>query len=194
MLLEFLCTRPAPGVFLPGDPPMSFLRALSLVLEFEGGYSDHPLDRGGKTQFGITQGHYIAWRVRRGLHVRPVAELTREEVIEIYHEDYWRAAGCDDLRWPLNACVFDCAVQFGAINAVRFLQTALAVEADGQYGPLTFAALNDARPRALLLKLNDVRCDTHCDVVKRHPEQREFIKGWMRRVRKLERKLLHDAT
>ena len=44
----------------------NFQKALKLVLAHEGGWSDHPEDPGGATNFGVTQRVYDAFRRNRG--------------------------------------------------------------------------------------------------------------------------------
>lgn len=117
-------------------------RALALVLGIEGGLSDRDphADPGGKTVWGISErSHPAAWRN---------GPPTKAEAIEIYRRDYWAAAGCDRLPWPINLLVFDFAVNSGVSRAVRALQTALKVIPDGIVGPVTTAiAAKKARDR-----------------------------------------------
>ena len=62
-----------------------FPDAVERVLAREGGYSDNPADRGGRTNFGISSGAYPDL---------DVSKLTREQAKEIYKRDYWQAASC----------------------------------------------------------------------------------------------------
>jgi lysozyme family protein len=45
----------------------AFNKALSFALRWEGGYSNHPNDRGGETNFGVTHAVYRAYRVSHRL-------------------------------------------------------------------------------------------------------------------------------
>ena len=72
-------------------------QALEWLLEEEGGWSDHPADRGGKTMYGVTQGTYTAWRKKRGRPEASVRSLSKAEAREIYENEYWNAAGCDSI-------------------------------------------------------------------------------------------------
>lgn len=116
-------------------------RALALVLGIEGEFSDRDraADPGGRTNHGITQTTYDAWRRKKGLPPADVKNITIGEVQTIYGEEYWRPAGCDRLPWPINLLVFDFAVNSGVGRAVRALQTALKVTPDGIVGPVTTA-------------------------------------------------------
>ncbi|RTH00928.1 hypothetical protein CSW50_10075 [Thermus scotoductus] len=102
---------------------MEFERALAFVLRWEGGYSDHPDDPGGATNYGITQATYDAWRKRQGLPTRPVREISMDEVRAIYRTRYWdplpaRYAEKDP---PLALALFDYAVNSGLGAARRAL-------------------------------------------------------------------------
>lgn len=99
----------------------AFRAALAHVLTFEGGYSDHPLDKGGATNFGVTQGTYDRWRAAQGLPAQPVKVITRAEVEAIYWANYWLKAGCDQLAPALAFVVFDSAVNSGVGRALDWL-------------------------------------------------------------------------
>ncbi|NOU11403.1 MAG: hypothetical protein HOO98_15500 [Nitrospira sp.] len=58
-----------------------FTKAVEGVLQREGTFSDQLTDRGGKTNYGISQKQYPNL---------DLASLTRERAIEIYRRDYWQ--------------------------------------------------------------------------------------------------------
>jgi len=165
---------------------MTFEKALSHVLRFEGGYSDHPHDPGGATNFGITQATYDAWRSSQGLMLVPVKDITRQEVETIYRERYWQPARCDELPASLRLLHFDAAVNCGVANAIKFLQRALGVTADGIIGPITRRALQNA-PESLLA--HDLLWERlryyHAISARSRPDGRDlrvFLLGWLARV------------
>src|SRR5690606_2973445 len=61
-----------------------FLHAVEVVLEHEGGYVHDPHDPGGETKFGISKRQYPDL---------DIANLTREQAIEIYRRDWWDKYG-----------------------------------------------------------------------------------------------------
>lgn len=97
-----------------------FARALTRVLRYEGGYSDHPDDPGGATNQGITQRTYDAWRDRHGVERQSVKHITPQEVEGIYHANYWLKAGCDQLPPAVAAATFDAAVHSGVTQALHW--------------------------------------------------------------------------
>ena len=57
---------------------------IDALIEREGGYSNHPADRGGPTKFGITEA--VA---RAHGYSGAMRELPREEAVAIYKRLYW---------------------------------------------------------------------------------------------------------
>lgn len=86
----------------------NFDKAFSMLMEFEGGYSNDPTDRGGETKHGISKKAYPN---------ENIASLTIERAKELYLRDYWGIAGCDDLTYPWDIVVFDTAVNMGPATA-----------------------------------------------------------------------------
>lgn len=105
------------------------------VLRSEGGISNHPLDKGALTRFGISQRSYPKL---------DIAALTVEQAKALYRRDYWDANKCDQYPLPVAFEFFDCAVNCGASTATRILQRALNVADDGIIGPVTLAKLKAA--------------------------------------------------
>jgi len=119
---------------------MSFVLALTHVLKHEGGYSNHPSDPGGATNFGITRDVLAEWRDRHVM-IEEVKDLTKDEAAEIYKYKYWDAAKCGAMPAGLALMVFDGAVNHGVSQSSKFLQRALGVAADGKVGPKTLGAI-----------------------------------------------------
>ena len=104
-------------------------------------YSNDPHDPGGATMEGVIQTEYDRYREGRGLPVQDVRLITRAEGADIYTNSYWlpRSPGLPagfDLSW------FDTDVNCGPGGATRILQSALGVASDGQWGPITQAAVD----------------------------------------------------
>jgi lysozyme family protein len=58
------------------------------VIRREGGFVDHPADRGGPTKFGITQ-KTLSRALGRQATTEDVRRLTREIAAEIYRRTYY---------------------------------------------------------------------------------------------------------
>lgn len=171
-----------------------FEESLAFVLKHEGGYSDHPADKGGATNMGITQASYDDWRAGQGFPRQPVSGISGEEVKKIYLSRYWKLGKCDQLPPPLDYVHFDGCVNHGIKQASKFLQRALGVEDDGAIGPKTLSAVrqDDAAGRIdeVCGNILDQREDFYHKLVEKDPSQKAFIKGWMNRIVGVREKVL----
>lgn len=120
-----------------------FKRSLAKVLVHEGGKVDDKNDPGGRTNQGVIQRTYDAWRRRKGLKTRDVWLMTNDERDAIYREQYWDLIKGDLLAPGVSYVVFDGAVNSGVKQSVIWLQRALGVNADGIVGNQTIDALNN---------------------------------------------------
>jgi uncharacterized protein (TIGR02594 family) len=162
----------------------SFERSLAHVLAMEGGWSDDPFDPGGPTNKGITLADYARER-RVTVTAENFAALKAELrsipdrlVRDIYLTRYWRPARCPDMPPSLALMHFDAAVNQGVSGAARMLQQALAVDIDGEIGPITLGA---ARTKPLRTSI-----ETYADIRRRRYRALahfwRFGRGWLRRV------------
>ena len=148
---------------------MDFDTAFMALVGNEGGYVNDPKDPGGETKFGIS---------KRAYPDVDIANLTLEQAQAIYLRDYWNRARCDDLPPAIAYLVFDCAVNSGIGQSIRFLQRAIGVADDGLIGPMTLAAVNRVDAESLASRFLGQRLEfmtrlTTWDV---------FGKGWARRI------------
>ena len=159
------------------------------VDEFEGGFTNHPADRGGPTSMGITQATLSEWRGRPAT-VEDVRTLSRADAVAIYRARYWDAPGIGLLPEALQPVVFDMAVNHGPRTAIRLLQRALnglgrGVAADGILGHTTaFAAaraIADLGTASVVNAVCDRRRRFYDAIVVRDPSQAAFEAGWRRR-------------
>lgn len=152
---------------------MDFETAIGKVLGHEGGYADHPDDPGGKTRYGITEA--VARRVGYRGDMR---ELPLDLAKRIYLEEFWRAVRADDLPPAVRYPVFDAAVNSGVGQAIRWLQRAAGVEADGVIGPRTLAAIQALDAQALRSRILAQRLRM-MTTLNNWPA---FSRGWARRI------------
>jgi lysozyme family protein len=156
----------------------NFASSLAAVLVHEGGYVNDPQDPGGATNKGVTQHVYDDWRRSRGLEPRSVRSLEQSEVEAIYRKLYWNAVRGDDLPAGVDYCIFDFAVNSGAIRAARYLQRAVGVADDGVIGPMTLAAVNAKPPCETIAAVSAARLA----FLGQLPTFQRFGKGWTVRV------------
>lgn len=167
----------------------AFSASLPFVLRWEGGFVDHPNDPGGRTNKGITQQVYVAFRARQGLPARDVKLIDDSEVVAIYESGYWIPPRCDLLARELALVQFDTAVNMGVGRAVRFLQQSLGLEPDGDFGPHTGTAVASCDPGTTLIKYCGIREAFYRSLASRKPAMAVFLKGWLNRLNALRREV-----
>jgi lysozyme family protein len=159
--------------------------ALAHVLEFEGGYADHPSDPGGATNMGITRKTLARWRAISPwwkLAKAEVRNLGKKEAATIYRALYWKNAKADKMPPGPALALFDFAVNSGVGRAVRVLQSILGVRRDGIAGPITLGAVDAfvaARGAAALIHALSGR---RLGFLQKLKIFAVFGKGWTRRV------------
>lgn len=167
-----------------------FLPVAQIILGHEGGLSDHPDDKGGRTNMGVTQGTLnTARKTIPGLPER-VDNLTRVQALEIYRKLYWDKCRCDDLPEPVDFLVFDAAINCGTGGAGKILQRSLnrigaSLAEDSSIGPLTVTAClaaYDSNGWRLLGTLQMERVRWHNSIVARDRSQSVFLHGWLNRI------------
>ena len=171
-------------------------RMLDLLVEREGGFVDHPADRGGATRYGITEAVARAHGYGGAMRALP-----RAEAISIYRRLYWLRPRFDAvaLRAPrIAAELFDTGVNMGPAVAATFLQRALTalnrqgrdfpdLVPDGRIGPRTLAALDGflaargARggETVLLRALEALQGERYLRLAERRPANEAFLYGWL---------------
>lgn len=106
-------------------PTAKFLKSHSNTAKWEGDWSDHPEDTGGKTKYGVTQPPFDQWNDMRGYPRRPVATITKAEALQLFFDDYWTAGRCEGLATGVDLATYDAAVNSGVSQARKWLLASL---------------------------------------------------------------------
>lgn len=146
-----------------------FEKALKFVLKWEGGYVNNPNDKGGATNKGITQSTYNAWLRSKGQNPKDVRNITDSEVKEIYYNNYWLKAECNNMSEKFAILSFDTAVNMGVSRVQEFLQYAKYAYPD----------------KFIIARIRKYAEFAKCG------NQKIFLQGWLNRVLDLE-KFLND--
>lgn len=162
---------------------------IDLILKHEGGYVNHPSDRGGPTNWGITQANLSSWRGRK-TSIQEVKTMSREEARTIYRRRFFEKPRMDLLPPGIQAQVFDLGVNAGPSVAIRQMQEILneagfACVVDGTIGSNTsrvaWAAWR-AMGTYLTNALVERRIQFYEGIIRRRPSQAVFRKGWLSRA------------
>lgn len=166
------------------------------LIDREGGYVNHPADKGGPTCFGITEAvaraHGFAGAMKN---------LPRDEAAAIYRRLYWLRPRFDQVAKRssrIAAELFDTGVNMGPAVATTFLQRALTalnrnakdytdLTPDGRVGPLTLHALDvflETRGKkggetVLMRALEALQGERYLRLAERRPANETFLYGWL---------------
>jgi lysozyme family protein len=151
--------------------------ALKRVLVHEGGYSNHPSDPGGPTNFGITIYDYRKY-VKPGATAADVRTMRLDDAKAIYRVKYWGAMGCDDLPPGLDYAMFDYGVNSGCARAIKVLQRILGLVDNGKVTDAVIAATKKNDIAKLVVAL----CDERLRFLRSLKTWPVFGGGWGRRV------------
>lgn len=155
----------------------NFNDSLATTLRWEGGYNDRPADKGGPTNFGISQAQYPNLDIRN---------LTKDEAAKIYYNDYWLKFRIAEIKnQDLANLVFDMVVNHG--QAVKIIQQTLStygkpVKIDNVMGSETIGALNKVFPYTFIPKLVAARKRYYDYLIRLDPLQVENKNGWYNRA------------
>lgn len=145
-------------------------------------------DRGGRTQFGITERTFAETSRAAGLAPSAAAfeSLSVSEARRIAAAQ-WRGHGLDRVEHPGVALVVGDWVWGSNSAGIRRVQRALValgepVTETGELDAATLSALNGLEPRRLIDALSLARFEHHADIVRHDPTQRVFLAGWQRRT------------
>ena len=156
----------------------SYELSLARLLAHEGGYTDHPDDPGGPTNYGITIADYRR-DVKPGATAADVRAMSVGEAKAIYRRRYWDAQRCDDLPAGIDYAVFDYGVNSGIGRSGKALRRALGLAADtNAVTAEVIAAARGADSRAVVAAI----CDERLRFLKSLKTWDVFGKGWARRV------------
>lgn len=161
----------------------NFDYSLSVLLQEEGGVSEHAADPGGLTNLGVTKRAYEDYMGRK-VTADEMRALTPETAGPFYRKGYWQVIRGDSLPAGVDLCVFDCAVNSGPGQAGRFLQRAVGALADGVVGDKTIMLVHATSPE----KVIDSVCDQRLVMMRKLPTWGVFGTGWAARVGRIRAK------
>ena len=168
---------------------------IEALIDREGGYVNHPADKGGPTCFGITEAVARAHGYAGAMQTMP-----RNDAAAIYRRLYWLRARFDEVAKRSAALageLFDTGVNMGPAVAVTFLQRALTalnrnakdypdLTPDGRIGAATLSALDTflasrgANGETVLLRaLEALQGERYLRLAERRPANEAFLYGWL---------------
>lgn len=169
-------------------------KIINEIIGVEGGYINHPSDKGGQTNYGITE------KVQRENGYKgDMKDLPKDLQLQIYQKKYWDVNRLDDIQKiseKVQEEVQDTGVNQGTGTQAKMLQRALNVlnlqgkvypdlVVDGQIGTKSIQALQkyfDHRKEnqeiVLLRILNSLQGQHYVQIQESREQNEDFIFGW----------------
>jgi lysozyme family protein len=96
-----------------------------ITAKWEGGWSNHAADPGGKTMYGVTEKNFHKWLRSQGEPIRSVRTITMDEALRIYYEWFWvPTAGTYNLFPGVDLACYDASVNSGVGRGIEWLKKA----------------------------------------------------------------------
>jgi lysozyme family protein len=174
----------------PAPASKDWDRSIAFTLKWEGGYVNHPADKGGETNYGITSGALTAAIAQGIVPSVSVKNLPLESAKLIYKANYWDKYGWGNISWPGCLIVFDATVHHGGGGMARLAQCAAnalggSLVEDGKFGTKTLEAITkftSSRPTEFAEEFLRQRKKWFDNIVSRDETQKTFLKGWYNRL------------
>lgn len=155
---------------------------IPIIQKWEGGYSNHPTDKGGCTMKGITIRtfrHYFG----SSQTCSDLRSISDEQWKYIFEDGYWNPCKGDDIEDQSVAnIIVDWAWMSGVKTAVKKVQKILKVDIDGVVGQQTLYAINSSNPEKLFYSIYDERKNYYLNICDTDPDQEVFLRGWLNRL------------
>lgn len=158
-----------------------FKKYVPILLQIEGGYVNHPADKGGPTNRGVTLQTY---KNHFGQHktVEDLKKLSDKEWEQIIKTGYWDKCKADQIDSQAVAEIMvDWCINSGLIG-LRKVQELVGAKPDGIVGPITLSLINTSDPKILFDRIMAARRQYYINIVKKDPAKKVFMNGWINRL------------
>lgn len=160
------------------------------ILSYEGGFVNHPNDKGRETNKGIT---IAVWKAqgydKNGdgrIDVKDLKMISDADATEIMRKYYWNRWQADKIVDQSVANILVDWVWGSGAWGIKLPQRVLGVKEDGIVGQNTLTAVNTHHPEYLFKLLKEARAAYINDIIRKHPPYSVFRTGWIRRLNAIE--------
>lgn len=171
-----------------------FEKFLDYIFEVEGGFTDDENDRGGATNFGITEEE-----ARRNGYNGSMKNLTQDFAKKILEKGYYLKHHLNEVKndkvalsicdWSFNSGRW--ATKKAQVTLNSYFGYDLVV--DGIFGSKTIKALNEVEEQGkseeFLKNYHNLQRKFYHSIVECNPTQQDFLTGWLNRVDRKEKYL-----
>lgn len=185
----------APSSGMSRPPPLSqsnFDKAMVLVMKHEGGFSNDKNDPGGITRYGISL------RFLKQSHIDPngdgkedsedIIHLSRTQADQIYYKEWYLKYHYNQINdLSIMTDILDFSINAGASQCHKIVKRAIndiinePIEVNGVLDKDTIEIINLIEPSILHSAINHQQELFYRSIVKRNPQLKVFLKGWILR-------------
>lgn len=157
------------------------------ILRLEGGFVNHPADKGGPTKYGVILSTWKQYGYDKDhdgdIDAEDIRELTEADARYIAKKVFWDFFQADFiLNQSIAEFIVDWGYNSGRVTVAKKLQKLLNVTADGLIGVQTLNAINCTDQQNLFDALKVARRVFIDNIVEQRPDQSVFHKGWINRI------------
>ena len=157
------------------------------LLRLEGGYVNHPLDKGGPTKYGVI---LSVWKEHGhdkdgdgDIDADDIKKLSEDDARYIAKKIFWDYFLADHIgNESVAEFIVDWGYNSGRKTVAKIVQRLVNVAVDGVVGIQTLRAINQADQERLFNQLKIERKVFLNNIIRRKPDQIVFYDGWMNRV------------
>ncbi len=157
-----------------------------IILKWEGGFVNDPVDRGGATNRGITYATYKTYCKIKKLPeptINDLINMSEDQWTDVYKMFAWDKWKADDID---NQSIANLVVDWtwgSGVWGIKFPQRILNVADDGIVGNITLSAINNYPDKKELFQLLWNRRKRHFeDIAAKDSSQNRFLRGWLNRL------------
>lgn len=175
------------------DQSSIFKKAVAVVFDHEGYFSDDKADRGGATKFGVSLRFLVAEKIDidgdGDSDLDDILALTKTDADRIYFEKFWQKYRFDRIIDEQVAIkLFDTSINTGNSRAARIAKKAINkvvvghIDVDGNFDDETIALINNLSPDLFLKAYRAEQAAFYEALIKQTPEYEVFRNGWKKRA------------
>lgn len=159
------------------------------VAEWEGGYSNHPNDSGGVTNYGISLEFLKDTKEDLNgdgvINAQDVRSVTPEKAKQLFKKYFWDGTCAKNLPSRTAIAYYDLAVNAGAKRANKVLQEALGagLVVDGVVGNKTMEAVRHCDDFFTAVRFCLIRKNWYESLCEARPSYKVFLSGWLNRTK-----------
>ncbi|MBR1769951.1 MAG: peptidoglycan domain protein [Bacteroidales bacterium] len=151
------------------------------ILKWEGDFSNHPKDKGGATNKGITIATFRSV-FGKDKTVADLKNMTDSEWDYIFKKYFWDRWQADKIVCQSVANILVDWVWASGKYGITIPQELLSVQPDGIVGVQTLTALNNQNSKEFFDKVKKRRLEYCLRIVKNDTKQKVFLQGWQNRI------------